>query len=470
MAQEPLVDKDLHAKQPRSFLQQICGGSQIILWTLLLLLCAIGNRVAFKLSGYELGRKPFAMIFLTVLGSIPINALSYLYMLCRTGGVLPEFRTGKIFYNYWVIATLNIFNGLGIMWANPFVSGYVQCLLSSMAIPMTMALSALVFRSRFSLLSVSGVVLIVLGVLYVGAGQQQATGEGSSMLWTCVYAAAQFPLAGTSVYQEHAFKKSLNMLHYIHYVTLFLMLDLIVCVPINILVGGTPSLQAFMQDLGDQWQCIRGSTPECEGTGIHFFIYIVAMNGGTLVQALLIKMVSAAWVMVLLSLATPLTVLAFACPFIVGRDHFEPLTASAFISAGLITCGTLIYRVGSIPRTAVTTVSEEEPEPSEASSPRPFHHKAVQTDLSLGVKRHRAMQLLELLLEQEEASDRAAVPAVVAAGVGLFPSEYTNAQKNSLSLWEERTLAERRQDCTQPLLPEKSQDEGCFQFHRAGVP
>merc|ERR1719343_1566163 len=147
------------------------------------------------------------------------------------------------------------------------------------------------------------------------------------------------PQAASSVYQEAAFKKSLNMLHYIHYVTLWLMFDLILCLPLNMWIGDTASFATFRDDIENALQCCRGIGDECEMTGKAFMLYIVAMNGGTLVQAVLVKLVSATWVMVLLTLATPLTVLTFAVPWLVGEEHTEPLTSTTFISAGLITFG-----------------------------------------------------------------------------------------------------------------------------------
>lgn len=434
----------------------MCGQWKVLLLTVLLLICAMCNRVGFKLAGYSLGKKPFTMIFLTVAGSIPMNAVSYIYMIFTTGGVLPEFRTGRIFYSYWVIASLNIFNGLGIMWANPYVSGYVQCLLNSFAIPLTMLMSAICFKSRFSLLAIGGVMLIVLGVVYVGAGQSQATGTGSSLLWTLVYAAAQLPLAGASVYQEYTFKKSLNMLHYIHYVTLWLMFDLILFVPVNISVGDTASLSTFMEDMQSALSCCQGIGDNCEVTGKAFMLYIIAMNGGTLVQAVLIKLVSATWCVVVLSLATPLTVMAFACPMIVG-EHVEPMTSSTLISAALITFGTLVYRLGSIPRKEAVD-RQPSPVPS-PTSPRKSKDVGVQTALTLGPHRHKPWQLVDLfsrLVEDQDQNSR--VPGVVASGVGLFPSEYTDATRNPVSLWEEHTFAEQRRpskSSAEPLLKEK---------------
>merc|ERR1719382_974603 len=113
-------------------------------------------------------------------------------------------------------------------------------------------------------------------------------------------------------------------------------------------------------------------------------VYIVAMNGGTLVQAVIVKLVSATWVMVLLSMATPLTVLTFAVPWLVGEEHAEPLTSTTFISAGLITFGTLVYRLGSIP----PTKSEKQPSPIPSpSTPKPTRDVGVQTALTLSPHR-----------------------------------------------------------------------------------
>lgn len=447
--------------------RRVFGGGKVVLLTTAMLICAIGNRVGFKLAGYSLGSKPFTMIFLTVAGSIPMNLISYVYMIFKTGGVLPEFRTRKIFQSYWVIASLNIFNGMGIMWANPYVSGYVQCLLNSLAIPLCMLLSAICFKSRFSIVAIAGVVLIIVGTVSVGSGQVSATGRGSSSLWTLVYAASQLPLAGASVYQEFAFKKSLNMLHYIHWVTLWLMFDLIMCIPLDTWVGDTASFSTFLGDLEAALLCCRGIGDQCETTGKAFVVYIICMNAGTVVQAVLIKAVSASWVMVVLSLATPLTVMTFACTSIVGEEMVEPLTSTTILSGALITLGTLVYRLGSIPSKKAV-----EKQASPVSSPRgPTKDAGCQTTITLGPHRHKAWQLVDIFLSQEEPdAGHGRVPAVVASGIGLFPSEYTDATSNPVSLWEEHTFAESKRlaestdGLAEPLIQEPRKASGRWQM------
>jgi hypothetical protein len=248
------------------------------------------------------------------------------------------------------------------------------------------------------------VVLIVFGILFVGIGSGQGSnGDGSSFFWTCIYAASQVPLAAVSVYQEYAFKESLNMLHYIHYVTLFLMLDLLPCIPLDIWAGDTPTFQGFIDDLMWSLQCMRGIGDECAdtATGVWFLVYIFVMNGGTILQAVLIKLVGAAWVSVLLSLATPLTVFTFACPWIVGADRAEPLTNSTLISAAMIFVGTLVYRLGSVPRQKV------EKDDDVISTPTPYtdelmREAGVQTVLSLPPRSLKAMELFDIFLGWEE--------------------------------------------------------------------
>jgi len=328
----------------------LLGRPRVIVLTVLVLLVAISNRVCFKISGYAIGNKPFAMIFLTVGSCIPINAIGYCYMLARTGGVLPECRTWAYYRDYGVIATFNVANGLGSMWSNPFVPGYMQCLLCSLTIPMTMFLSVIVFRSWFSYVAIGGVMLILAGTMYAVPSSSDAPAQAFSFLWTGVFAFAQLPLASASVYQEFAFKKSVNMLHYIHYVTLFSMLELLFCIPLDMTsVGDSSSFAGFCNNLIEATECLRGLGPSsCEGAGAAFSLYVVALNAQTLLQALLIKEASAAYFMIVLSLATPLTVMTYTCPLLVGYEYTEALAPSALTSTVMICAGTMVYRLGTL--------------------------------------------------------------------------------------------------------------------------
>eukprot|EP00928_Gymnodinium_smaydae_P056321 TRINITY_DN3971_c0_g2_i1.p1 TRINITY_DN3971_c0_g2~~TRINITY_DN3971_c0_g2_i1.p1 ORF type:complete len:509 (+),score=34.42 TRINITY_DN3971_c0_g2_i1:78-1529(+) len=421
-----------------------------------LLACAVAQRTGFKMAGYTLGHKPYLMILLSVLGSIPINSIAYAIMVYKTGGVLPQYRTPRYFRDYWVIATLNIFNGLGIMWANPFVAGYQQALISSMAIPLTMCLSCICFGSRYSFAAVAGVTLIISGVLKVSLGGVPVSGGAftpTSEIWTGVFVLSQVPLSAASVYQEYAFQKSLNMLHYVHYVTLFLLLDLLVCMPLDTTsFGDASSFADFYHSFVEYSSCVLGldGSPECKTAGAALACYIVCMNVNNLLQALLIKSAGATWSMVVVSLGTPLGALAFSCPSIVGEEHVEALDPGIYVATALVTIGVMVYRVGSVqsapkiaePECPDGYISLEDGGADVEYTNASTREVATQTDVSVAPTRMQAAQVLAAFLECEAYGPPR--PAVVAAGIGLFNSEYTNASGNPFSLFEEKTFAEER--------------------------
>lgn len=449
----------LEDEAPESLMRGLFRRFKVAVLSAMLISCAIGTRAGFKVAGYSIGTRPYIMIMLTVIGSIPLNAIGFAFMTAKTGGVMPQFRTRRYFFDYWVVASLNVVNGLGIMWANPFVSGYLQSLLSSMAIPMTVALSAIFLGSRFSLASIVGVALICLGVLT--SGSKSSGSSDSPLIWVVIYAASQIPLAAVSVYQEFAFVgRSLNMFHYIHYVTLFLLADLAPCAPLDLTaVGDSTSYSNLWDNTCDVVRCLTGSgPPACDGAGWAFGIYIVCMNAGTVLQAVLIKNASASWCMVVLSLATPLTALSFLCPWIVGEAHVEKLDSSVYGALVLVGCGTFVYRVGSIakkpargedaPAGATSGYYRLEAEAASPRTPGPVKGVSVQTDISIPPNTHKAKQLLDAFLRA--GISRNEPPVVVSAGIGLFPSEYTNALNNPAPIWAEKTYLEG--DATAPTI------------------
>jgi len=161
-----------------------------------------------------------------------------------------------------------------------------------------------------------------------------------------------------------------------------------------------------------------------------------------------LKNASASWCIVVLSLATPLTALSFICPWIVGETHVEKLDSSVYGALVLVGCGTFVYRVGSISKKPFK--AEDAPrgetngylrlEDSSPRSPGPVKGVGVQTDISIPPGTHRAKQLLDAFLCA--GVSRNEPPVVVSAGIGLFPSEYTNALNNTAPIWAEKTYLE----------------------------
>lgn len=439
------MSADQKSAVPVAKLRAPTGSLEVAGLSALLLVSACAQRLGFKLAGYGLGGTPFLMILLSVAGSVPCNALLYLYMMKRTGGVLPKYKTWRYFFDYWVIATLNIGNGLAIMWANPFVPGYTQCLISNTAIPMTMLLSTICFQTRYSIAAYTGVLVIVLGLVIV-SGSPSHEGSSASMLWTGIFIAAQFPLSAACVYQEYAFRESLNMVHYIHYVTLILLGDLVVAVPLDVRVGDAQSYLGFKENALDALRCVANvGPPNCEGVGFALACYIFGMNAGNLFQALLIKRVDATWYMVVLSLSTPLAAISFACPMLVGELHTESLDYGAIVSIVLIGIGTIIYRIGSLPSETPDNEAEDpngegyEPLGDGPQSPRPTKDVAVQTVIAVGPEMHDARMLLNAFLKSDSAPQQFK-PKIIAAGFGLIASEYSNDRRNPMSLFDEHTF------------------------------
>lgn len=440
-------------------IQWLYDSFEVAILTVLLLIAAIGQRLGFKVAGYGLGDTPYLMIFLSVLGSVPLNTLLYGYMLKRTGGVLPEYRTWRYYWDYWIIATLSVGNGIAMMYANPHVSGYVQALISNVAIPMTMALSMCFLQARFSIAALSGVFCILLGLMFIAGSPD---GASSSAAWTGIFVAAQLPLSAACVYQEFAFRESLNMVHYIHFVTLFLLFDIVLLLPVDMIFGESKDLPTLVAHSVHAAQCIANVGPaNCDGVGAGLLAYILSMNAGNLFQALLIKKVDATWYMVVLSLSTPLAAISFSFPMLVGDTHAETLNSGAIIATALIGVGTVIYRLGSLSQSKSedddSSPDGYQPLADEASSPKPFKHVAVQTDITVGTHMLDAKRLLQLFMKLER--DSRPKPAVVAAGVGLFASEYTNATRNPMSIFDERTFLERSKR-SKSVSPERGLSHG----------
>jgi len=270
---------------------------------------------------------------------------------------------------------------------------------------MTLTTSVLVLRSRYSLQQYAAVLVIISGILLqlvpdmVQSDVRSAstalptTGQPLSLLWSLVFLAAQVPVSCAAVLQEYAFARvHVNVFHMMFWASTAQFATLAVMAPLDTVphVGDSASEQSFLAKMTTAWHIVCS-----DGAAARALLLCVAtMLLSQLTQALVVKQCSATYAVLCMALVLPSSAIAFTLPVLMG-SHAEVLGSTALGALCVVFLGVVLYRIGD--SSAAVTKVDKPPSP---------------------------------------------VPKICSAGVGIIQSEYSNAKRSNLPLWEEQTLCE----------------------------
>jgi len=184
---------------------------KLLLASVALIVCATGQALVFKSVAYPLGPYPYFILITVSSAFVPIFFAVVLYINCFSGGFQEAQTTWAFKKHFMVIGALNALNGIFIIFANPYVAGVLQTLLSQAAIPFTMALAVVYVGTKFSCWEYLGA-FIIFGGLAVEIAPSLSHGgslsAGTSTTWAAVFLIGQLPSAVGSIYQEMAFREA----------------------------------------------------------------------------------------------------------------------------------------------------------------------------------------------------------------------------------------------------------------------
>lgn len=365
-----------------------------------LLASNVGQRVSFKRLGYVLGPYPYFVLLSISLAFVLAFGAICAAIVTRTGGWLPETKTWHVLQSFLLIGACNALQGLGMVFANPHVPGYLQALLQQAVIPLTLAASALALSARYSRRQYVAVLVIIAGILLQllpdmkgsEPGQGVPAGQEASLPWALVFLAAQAPVALAAVLQEHAFQAvTVNVFHMMFWASAAQFLTLLALAPLDALQSASGTAAPSGDLLGG---LLAAQQPEAlEG----LLACVAAMLLSQLTQALVVKHFSAAYAVLCMALVLPASALAFTLPALMGH-HAEQLGGTAPAALGTVFLGVLLYRAGE----------------------------------SLGAPPESAPRTPE----------DGGMPRICSAGVGIIQSEYSAKRSSQVGLFQERTLAE----------------------------
>eukprot|EP00457_Paulinella_chromatophora_P006684 gb/GEZN01006703.1/.p1 GENE.gb/GEZN01006703.1/~~gb/GEZN01006703.1/.p1 ORF type:complete len:524 (-),score=68.18 gb/GEZN01006703.1/:25-1596(-) len=345
---------------------------------MLLLVAAIMQQTAFKLLGYGLKPFPYFILLSVSFAFVPIFFALVAMVRSFTGGFSKEATSLRFKMHFFVIGFLNAMNGVLIIFSNPHVPGVLQVILSQSIIPLTLILSVLWLGERFSGMQILGAGTIIAGaalgyvpyLLYPTAvesnyhpgGEFSAStdtlgpahthplpGLAKTSLWASLFLLGQLPSACGSVYQQYAFAQArLNVMYMIAWSSLAQFLFLLLAAPLNFVPGFglLSSWTDLWLSLCDAALCVANQVPahpECDGTGRLLLLGMGSMLACQILQTMLVKAGGAALSVILLTVVTPITALAFTSPLIMGK-FAEKLDGWSVVTLAVIVTGISLYR------------------------------------------------------------------------------------------------------------------------------
>mmetsp|Transcript_21521 Transcript_21521/g.50619 ORF Transcript_21521/g.50619 Transcript_21521/m.50619 type:complete len:473 (+) Transcript_21521:2-1420(+) len=380
------------------------------------------QRVAFKRLGYSLGPYPYFVLLSISFCFVPIFFFLVAVIIKTAGGFLPETTTLSFKRHFGIIGVMNGLNGLLMVFSNPHVPGTMQALFLQFVMPFTLFFSVVYLKLHFRIGHYCGAALILVGLAVeltpslIGGGQQ------GSMFWSLVYIGSQVPLAFGAVYQEKAFSKAkVNVAHLMAWASLGQFFFVLFCIPLNFIpkFGNVPP-DEFGHHIHDAALCLANKldgSPTCSNAALGLFLCVLSMLLANVFQAVVVKYGSAALCVVIQTLVTPVSTLAFTMPWLMGDDT-EKMSAWTWAALAVLMLGICLYRYVDLKHIA--------------------HRESVRK--SLVVRHSMESELDDASAELQIQYDRDQKPVLVSSGIGIIASEYTNEGSKDVPILYEHTL------------------------------
>ena len=313
---------------------------QVLLTSMAYVVLSIVNRVVYRMSLVPMHRYTFFLsLFVTFMY---VAAYGMTLAARRRAGIVGEEQLR------WALSHLGVFAVIGSLEATTFVLGMYAAATLPGALLSVLSQSVLVFIAmasyfllgrRYSMRQVSGLLLVVLGVvisIFPQTASQLAHETGGLRIWamSAVFSLSYAFAATASVLKERVFKRSgieLDLFIVNTFSSLMQLAVTIVALPLS------TALALHMARSSNLHEYLGGALSAFIGkTGIYMpwlAILYVAFNLGFNITGLrLLKIASALDATVVSMVSVPLTTLAFCLPLpILARSRFSPVVVLGLV-------------------------------------------------------------------------------------------------------------------------------------------
>ena len=301
--------------------------AQLFIYVVLVVLLGTGNRVSFKIMLTPMANYPTFLNVLTSFSYIPFFGAGWLYKAVATKDITrSQYRIINQYKFFGMAGFASIANVIIIL-GGVKVSGPMQTLLLQGVVPVTIILSIIFLKSRYTIWQYLGAVVLMVGIvgsmwpfLEQSFFGPTAGGLNSSLIWMLLFLSASVPLSTSSVYTEIILMKEdfdiwyLYTCQSIYQFLLGVLMIPIICLP---WFGGVSPFE-IPEQLVFGAKCLFGinslETDNCAYGGITTLTYIGFNLTWNIFILLVIKYGSASLMWVASAITLPLANLCYALP------------------------------------------------------------------------------------------------------------------------------------------------------------
>lgn len=238
---------------------------------------------------------------------IPVSFAYILPMIRYGSAITPEQRSVPK-RKFAVMGGLDSVAGILQVFAATYLGGSLIILLGQAAIPVSMVISSLLLKTKYSVYQYIGAVTVTLGLLVVlGAGDSSGSGGGADshliVFWSVVMIISCVPMCLSSVYKEKALGETeLDAVYLNGWIAIF---QFSIAVPLTVpaaMFGETPVRPSeLLANLSAGLKCYMGHDTvttgphqdHCERAPLYVTAYILFNVGFNLLIILILKFGSA---------------------------------------------------------------------------------------------------------------------------------------------------------------------------------
>eukprot|EP00696_Hemimastix_kukwesjijk_P006947 gnl/Hemi2/18808_TR6224_c0_g1_i1.p1 gnl/Hemi2/18808_TR6224_c0_g1~~gnl/Hemi2/18808_TR6224_c0_g1_i1.p1 ORF type:complete len:411 (+),score=103.46 gnl/Hemi2/18808_TR6224_c0_g1_i1:71-1234(+) len=300
--------------------------NKLYLYSLVASLILIGTfeRVLLMVMLHKMEHYTFFLSEFVSLIFIPVMFGAVWWKLSKANSAITPEMLSFSKKKFAVMGFLDMLAGLLVMIPGSHVDGSVATLIFQGGVPLTMFLSIIFLRKKYTWMHKFGSFGIALGIFinmwpYLTAPEDSSTAK--TIMNIVALLCSNIPTAFSTIYKEVAMKQEMDEYLLNGWVALFQFLFGLPLAPLAFWLQSDSSPSLLPQNIIDAFSCLGGTDPEsldntCNHVGWIVLLYIIFNIIFNIVIILILKEGSATLLVNALTVTVPFSYLAFSLPFV----------------------------------------------------------------------------------------------------------------------------------------------------------
>ncbi|KAH9113386.1 hypothetical protein LEN26_011531 [Aphanomyces euteiches] len=319
---------------------------------LALIVIGLGNKIFQKLQTIPMHNYPNFINLLSTFVYIPLS-FAYIIPMIKYGKAITMDQQNIPKRKFAIMGALDSVAGILQVFAATYLGGSLLILLGQAAIPVSMAISKIILKTKYSLYQYVGALVVAIGIIVVLGPSMRSMdgGDHNTIVWSAVMIISCIPMCLSSVYKEIALGEAeLDAVYLNGWIAVFqFLLSIPLAVPAAMIGSPPVSPKDLPKNLYDGMRCYLGHNTildgphpdDCEKATLFVTIYLFFNVGYNLLIILMLKFGSANILWLAMTIMVPLGNVAFTFPFM--PEH-QPLKTTDVVGLVVIMTGLFVYR------------------------------------------------------------------------------------------------------------------------------